>query len=111
MLVRRTPSISAEQAAARLAAGDITLVDVRESSELHEGCVPGAVHIPLLQLGARVSELDAERPVAFLCRSGARSARAARLAAKAGVDAFNVQGGMLAWSRASLPLTPRREQR
>ena len=110
MLVRRTRSISAEQAAARLAAGDITLVDVREASELHGGRVRGAVHIPLLQLTDRVSELEAERPVAFLCRSGARSTRATLIATRSGLDAVNVKGGVIAWSRAGLPLTATREQ-
>ena len=105
MLFRRIPSISPEQAAARLAAGDITLVDVREASELRDGRVRGAMHIPLLQVAARMGELEVERPVAFLCRSGARSARATRMAARAGFDAMNVQGGVIGWSRAGLPLT------
>jgi rhodanese-related sulfurtransferase len=105
MLFRRVPSISPEQAAARLAAGEITLVDVRESSELRDGRVRGAVHIPLPHLVARVGELEVERPVAFLCRSGARSTRATRIAARAGFDAMNVRGGVIAWSGAGLPLT------
>ena len=45
------------------------------------------------------------RPVAFICRSGARSARATRQARAAGIDAHNVRGGMIAWDRAGLPTT------
>ena len=62
------------------------------------------LHIPL-RLPGRLSELDRDRPVAFLCRSGTRSSQAARLATKAGYEALNVRGGLHAWSRANLPLT------
>jgi len=45
------------------------------------------------------------RQVAFLCHSGARSSRATGIAIKAGHDAVNVRGGVIAWTRAGLPLT------
>ena len=43
--------------------------------------------------------------VAFVCRSGRRSAAAAATAARAWVGAANVRGGMLAWHEARLPVT------
>ena len=45
-----------------------------------------------------------QRQVAFLCHSGARSSRATAIAIKAGYDAVNVRGGMIAWNRAGLPV-------
>ena len=105
MFLRRAPSIAPQQAAERLAAGELVLVDVRESAELRAGRVHGAINIPLRELTTRVGELDGKRPIAFLCRSGARSSSAARVAAKAGFDAVNVRGGMNAWARAGLPVT------
>ena len=66
----------------------------------------GAVNIPLGQLRARVHELEHDRQVAFLCHSGARSSRATGIAIKAGYDAVNVRGGVIAWTRAGLPLKP-----
>jgi len=66
--------------------------------------VKGAVHIPLDQLSTRLDELDRDRPVAFMCRSGSRSAIATRTASKAGLDAANVKGGLIAWQRAGLPI-------
>jgi rhodanese-related sulfurtransferase len=105
MFLRRRPSIAPEEAARRLAADELVLVDVRESAELRGGRVRGAINIPLRELAARVGELDGGRPVAFLCRSGARSSSATRIAAKAGVDAVNVRGGVLAWTRAGLPMS------
>ena len=84
-------------------AASFELIDVREPSELSEARVKGARHIPLGQLPAKLGELDRDRPVAFLCRSGSRSAIATRSATKAGLDAANVKGGIAAWTRAGLP--------
>jgi rhodanese-related sulfurtransferase len=101
MLFRRSKTLAPNEAAAA------QLVDVREAAELAEVRVEGAKHIPLRTLPARLGELDPGRPVAFLCRSGSRSAVATRAAARAGLDAANVRGGVIAWSRAGLPLTSR----
>jgi rhodanese-related sulfurtransferase len=103
-LFRPSKSLTPAEAAAAHERGELLLVDVREAGELAEARVRGAIHIPLRQLGARLRELDG-RPVAFLCRSGARSALATRTACRAGVKAANVRGGVVAWSRAGLPLS------
>ena len=104
MLFARKPSITPEHAAAALARRELMLVDVRQPAELRAGRVHGAVNIPVGQLRARLDELDHGRQVAFLCHSGARSSRATGIAVKAGYDAVNVRGGMIAWNRAGLPL-------
>jgi rhodanese-related sulfurtransferase len=84
--------------------GELTVVDVREPAELRAGRIKGALNIPLGQLDRRMTELQDGGTVAFVCQSGARSGRAARAAAKAGVEAVNVRGGVLGWARAGLPL-------
>lgn len=104
MLFRRSKALTPTEAADALNRGELQLVDVREAAELAEARVEGAKHIPLAQLSARIGELDPRRPTAFLCRSGSRSAMATRAAANAGLDAANVKGGVIAWSRAGLPL-------
>lgn len=76
------------------------LLDVREDDEWQAGHAPGATHIPLAELPARVDELPAEGVVAIICRSGARSGQAVAWLARQGVDAVNVAGGMLAWDAA-----------
>lgn len=101
----RAKHLTPAEASDGLRRGELQLVDVREHAELSQGRVAGAKHIPLAQLSQRLHELDHSRPVAFLCRSGSRSALATRKAAKAGLDAANVRGGLLAWSRAGLPLS------
>ena len=105
MLFTRKPSITPDQAAARLANRGLVLVDVRHAFEVERGRIHGAIHIPLAQLRGRLPELDRGHPVAFLCHSGARSSRATGIAIKAGYNAVNVQGGMIGWRRAGLPVT------
>ncbi|GAA1333418.1 rhodanese-like domain-containing protein [Brachybacterium rhamnosum] len=79
------------------------IVDVREDGEVAEGMIPGAIHMPLGQLASRAGELDRERPVVTVCRSGKRSARAAEELAAAGFQADTMGGGMIAWQNAGLP--------
>ena len=111
MLFSRSKSLTPSDAAAALARGELQLIDVREPSELNEARVNGARHIPLGQLAAELGELDRDRPVAFICRSGSRSAIATRSATKAGLDAANVKGGITAWTRAGLPTSSKRSRR
>jgi rhodanese-related sulfurtransferase len=88
-------------------AGRLVLVDVRETGERARGFAPGSWHVPLGQLEQRLGELPTDRPVAFICQSGRRSAMAATAARRAGVDAHNVTGGMTAWERTGLDLNRR----
>ena len=81
------------------------LLDVREDDEWAAGHVPGAIHIPLGELGARYTELGRDRPLFVICRSGNRSAHAAHALAGAGWDARNVSDGMHGWQAAGRPMT------
>ena len=86
---------------------DFVLVDVREPHEV-EICELGGKVIPLGQLPARVDELDRDAHVVVHCRSGGRSAKAVEFLRGQGFDnAWNVQGGILAWiERIDPSLTP-----
>jgi rhodanese-related sulfurtransferase len=73
------------------------LIDVREPVEFAEGTLPGAINIPLGELPDRLAELDQNRRVVLLCRSGGRSANAAQFLATSGFeDVVNLEGGLLA---------------
>ena len=76
-LFRRQPGASAEQASQLVRQGAI-LLDVREGPEWRAGHAPGARHIPLSHLPARMKDLPPQRTVVTVCRSGHRSALAAR---------------------------------
>ena len=84
--------------------GDDLLLDVREADEWAAGHAPGAVHLPLSQLQARVAEVPVDRPVSVVCHLGGRSAQATAFLLAHGVAARNVAGGMDAWQRLGLPL-------
>lgn len=88
-------------------AAQAQIVDVREPHEFTGplGHVAGARLLPLGQLPARMGELSKERPVVTACRSGARSAQAAVLLAKAGfTNVANLAGGMLRWRGEGNPV-------
>lgn len=87
--------------------GDVQLVDVRYDDEWRAGRIEGAVNIPEDDLPDRVDELDRFRPVVTVCRAGTRSAEAAEWLRGQGFQAESLDGGMLAWKWAGLPLSGR----
>jgi rhodanese-related sulfurtransferase len=84
---------------------DAWLLDVREHDEWIAGHAPGATHIPLGELGARVAEIPQDQDVYVICRSGVRSGNAAQALSGAGWTAINVAGGMQDWAVAGRPMT------
>jgi rhodanese-related sulfurtransferase len=100
------PQMTVAQLAARTDAGErFQILDVREHSEWNEGHIPGSIHIPLGELAARASELDRDRPLVAVCRSGNRSQHAAVALQRAGFgDVANLGGGVTAWARARMPV-------
>ena len=97
--------LTPDDAAARIESDAADLVDVREPHEWEAGRIEGARHVPLPELAAFAEGLDAERQVIFVCRVGGRSAMAADAFRRAGFDAYNLAGGVIAWERAGLPFT------
>lgn len=85
------------------ASGEV-LLDVREHDEWNAGHAPQAVHIPLYELPGRLAEVPAHRPLSVVCRVGGRSAQATAWLLAQGVEARNVEGGMLAWAAQALPV-------
>jgi rhodanese-related sulfurtransferase len=98
--------LSPETVAGLLAEGAIQLVDVREPYERESGHVGGSRHVPLADLTAAAPSIDPAVPLVFVCRVGGRSSMAAWSFARAGYDAHNLDGGMVAWAESGLPLEP-----
>ena len=98
--------VSPQETARALGEGRAQVVDVREPYEHEAGRIEGALHIELARLAAAAPLLDAERPVIFHCRVGARSLMAAQAFRAAGFDASSMRGGLVAWQAAGLPLVP-----
>ena len=80
------------------------LLDVREDDEWQAGHAPSAVHLPMSEIIGRLDEVPSDVDVAVICRTGARSAQVAQYLSRLGRRAANVEGGMVAWSRAGLPM-------
>jgi hydroxyacylglutathione hydrolase len=97
------PEVTPQQATELVEAGAL-LLDVREPDEWTSGHAPGAVHIPMRELPARVDELDSARPMVAICRSGGRSRAVAEVLIGNGFDVVNLAGGLRAWAAAGLPV-------
>ncbi len=97
MVIEMTPA----ELNARRAAGTGPLVlDVREGWELQVACIPDVLHIPMNEIPGRLAELDKDREIVVLCRSGGRSMQVAQFLARNGfASVANLTGGILAWSR------------
>jgi rhodanese-related sulfurtransferase len=77
----------------------VVLLDVREPAELAVASVAGARHIPMREIPARLSELDASAPIVVMCHAGGRSRRVAEFLQQNGFsNVFNLKGGIDAWS-------------
>ena len=92
--------IDAQALSEVLPTGQVQIVDVREADEFHGplGHIPNARLFPLGSLKDQLAQLDRERPVVAVCRSGSRSARAVAMLQQAGfAQVANLAGGMLRW--------------
>lgn len=87
-------------------ADDTYLLDVREDDEWAAGHAPGAHHLPMMELPARMAEVPTDVDVAVICRSGGRSAQVVAYLMNNGWDQVrNVDGGMRQWAAAGRPVT------
>ena len=81
------------------------LVDVREDFEWRAGHARGAVHLPMMEVPARLDELPRDGPIYLICATGNRSGRVAEYLTQNGfARPINVRGGTVAWQRAGLPI-------
>ena len=87
--------------------GRAQVLDVREPAEFTGslGHIAGAKLVPLGSLMQRFSEIEKDKPVVVVCRSGARSAQATVMLKNAGfARVANLAGGMLRWRAQHLPV-------
>lgn len=99
MIIRRCSAKEAQEALEKDAG--CQLIDVREFPEFASERVKGAKFAPLSAFDKHAEEVDVERPVYLMCRSGRRAEQAAKkLAEKGHEKVFVIEGGMTAWSSA-----------
>ncbi len=93
-------TVSATEARQLVRSG-ATLIDVRTRTEWNSGHAREARNIPLDTLEQKLTSLPASIPIVAICKSGMRSASAARLLAARGYEVSSVSGGMPAWNRTT----------
>ena len=89
-------TVSPDAAKALIAAGDVTVIDVRTPEEFAAGHVAGATNINVesADFGDRIEALDASDAYVVYCRSGRRSAVAADLMKQARFTDVADAGGL-----------------
>ncbi|MDT8281561.1 MAG: VTT domain-containing protein [Gammaproteobacteria bacterium] len=108
--IRRGPIIDIAELKRRIDNRDTLVLDVRTAEDFvgEQGHIDSAVNIAVEELQDRMNELIEyiERPVAIVCRTDKRSAKAALLLTEEGFhDVHVVRGGMTKWIEANLPVT------
>lgn len=101
-----TTAVDTDELLRRLERGDVVLLDVRPEPEYAGGHLPGALHIPLEDLAARIGELPRDREVVAYCRGRycVLAHDAVRLLNANGVDARRATDGVLEWRLAGVPI-------
>lgn len=100
MLGPNVPAVSAGEVN-----DDAYLLDVREDDEWAAGHAPGARHLPMMEVPARMGEVPTDGDVVVVCRSGGRSAQVVAYLVDNGWDNVrNLDGGMHSWKAAGRPV-------
>lgn len=106
------PRLTTAEAVAKLAAGEITVIDCREAAELRaSGTAAGGLHVPVSLIVMKADpkspdhdkRIDPAKPVAVFCASGGRSGMATQALERLGYTAFNI-GGFGDWCAAGGPV-------
>lgn len=102
-----TGLVTPQQAADLAADPGVTLIDVRTPEEFAEGHIGGATMIDFYapDFADQIGKLDREQRYLVYCRSGNRSGQTTALMAQLGFEQVaDLDGGVIAWSAAGLPL-------
>lgn len=76
------------------------LLDTRSAREYNAGHIPGAVHIPLADIGAKAKKIRKDKEIVVYCQNGNRSIWAIkRLMGMGYTNLWNLKGGYGAWKK------------
>ena len=78
----------------------LAILDIRTTKEYEAGHIPGAVHVPLSDIGDKVKKLKEDKELMVYCNNGSRSIWAIkRLMGMGYKNLYNLKGGFDAWKR------------
>ncbi len=107
MLRNRGPKASPLIATQFINQGKTLIIDVRDAEEFAQVRLRDAKNYPLADVSKRVAELQKGKNKTYLvvCQTGARSAKAVSQLLAAGLtDVYSLDGGLVAWQAAGLPV-------
>ncbi|HEU5107297.1 MAG TPA: rhodanese-like domain-containing protein [Micromonosporaceae bacterium] len=100
MFGRRIPGVAPSEVD-----GGAYLLDVREDDEWTAGHVPGAHHLPMMEIPVRLAEVPQDGDVVVVCRMGSRSGQVVAYLRQNGWDNVrNLEGGLQDWVAAGREL-------
>jgi len=104
-LPRDEGAVKPEELFQFLRAKRVSVVDTREAPAFGRAHIPGATSMPLEEIEGRLAELMMlGSPPVLYCRSGDRTKELSAKLAEQGVGAAYLEGGLLAWEAAGLPI-------
>ncbi|MFK7780511.1 MAG: rhodanese-like domain-containing protein [Candidatus Gracilibacteria bacterium] len=72
----------------------LEIIDVRENFEFNQLRIKGSKLIPISNLGNKLNEINWDKEVIIICRSGARSGYITNILNSKGFDSKNLAGGI-----------------
>jgi rhodanese-related sulfurtransferase len=106
--VRQSNGLKAKEFAQKIkATSGAQIIDVRTPEEFSTGYIIGAVNIDWNNdnFDRRITKVDKNKPTFVYCRSGRRSADAAKVMRDMGFkEVYELSGGIQSWESAGLPV-------
>ncbi len=105
---QQNPAIKPNEFAKAIGSANVQVLDVRTADEYKSGHIKNALQANWLdknEFNDRTSHLDKNKPVYIYCLSGGRSGAAAEVLRSKGYTVTNLEGGINAWKRESMPLS------
>ena len=87
---------------------DVVLLDVRTPEEFNDGAIANSINMDFYEtdFSDKLSTLEKDKTYLVYCRSGKRSSNAATMLHEKGFkNVVNLEGGIIAWKEAGLPVS------
>jgi rhodanese-related sulfurtransferase len=100
-------ALSTNEAVQLINKQDAALLDIRGKKEWESGSITNSIHIPLVDLDKRLSELEKykTKDIIVICNMGQTSGTACKKLMAAGFEkAVRLKGGISEWKAQNLPL-------
>lgn len=101
------PQVTPQQLSYLMNREEAVVVDVRPSADFKKGHIVDALNIPYDQIENQAQQLEkhAGKPLVVVCKMGQHSSAAAKVLKSKGIEPiYRLNGGMMEWTNAQMPL-------